>query len=100
MRAWFIQSVDLEKFNASELPYVTYVEDIGLPTQESVKFSNIKQLFNSANNAYEEYRKRNPNRHIMSCEFPCKPSDHCRDLRRKHFLEKATILIWFKCQSL
>jgi hypothetical protein len=57
VRAWFIQSVDLVKFNASDISYVSYDEKIGLPVQECVKFSNIKHLFQSANNAYTEYTK-------------------------------------------
>lgn len=57
VRAWFIQSVDLVKFNTSDPSYVSYDENIGLPVQESVKFSNLKQLFQSANNAYTEYTK-------------------------------------------
>jgi len=57
VRAWFIQSVDLAKFNASDPSYVSYNENIGLPVQEIVKFSNLKKLFQSANNAYNEYTK-------------------------------------------
>jgi hypothetical protein len=57
VRAWFIQSVDLAKFNASDPSYVSYNENIGLPVQESVKFYNIRKLFQIANNAYTEYTK-------------------------------------------
>lgn len=57
VRAWFIQSVDLVKFNSSDPSYVSYDENIGLPAQESIKFINLKQLFQSANNAYTEYIK-------------------------------------------
>lgn len=57
VRAWFIQSVDLAKFNASDPSYVSYNENIGLPVQEKAMFSSLKQLFQSANNAYTEYTK-------------------------------------------
>jgi hypothetical protein len=57
VRAWFIQSVDLAKFNTSDPSYVSYDENIGIPVQKCVKFSNMKQLFQSANNAYTEYIK-------------------------------------------
>lgn len=57
VHAWFIQSVDLVKFNASDPYYVSYNENIGLPIQESIKFSNLKQLFQNANSAYTEYIK-------------------------------------------
>jgi hypothetical protein len=57
VRAWFIQSVDLVKFNASNPSYLSYDENIGLPVQEIVEFSNLNKLQQSANNAYTEYLK-------------------------------------------
>jgi hypothetical protein len=57
VKAWFIQSVDLNKFNNADPLYMSYDEDIGIPFQETVKFQSIKQLFNAANNAYNNYVK-------------------------------------------
>lgn len=56
-RAWFIQSVDLVKFNSSDSSYISYDEDIGLPIQKIIKFDNIKTMFQKANNAYSNYLK-------------------------------------------
>lgn len=55
--AWFIQSSDLNKFNASDKSYVSYDEDIGIPFQEKSVFHSLKALFQSANNAYKDYAK-------------------------------------------
>lgn len=55
VRAWFIQSVDLNKFDESDPSCISFNENIGIPIQESVKFSHLKQLFHSANNAYKKY---------------------------------------------
>lgn len=54
VRAWFIQSCDLDKFNASDPSYLSYTDDIGLPMQEEV-IIQLKQMFQHANNAYNDY---------------------------------------------
>lgn len=53
--AWFIQSVDMEKFNDGNQNYAKYDCDIGLPMQEVKKFSNLRALLESAKNAYKDY---------------------------------------------
>lgn len=55
--AWFIQSSDIAMFNAGDDSYISYTEDIGLPLQVKVAFPSMKQLFQSANGAYEAYKK-------------------------------------------
>jgi hypothetical protein len=54
-RAWFIQSVDLKKFNESDLSYVSYTEDIGLPIQKNINIKSLKTMFINSNNAYNDY---------------------------------------------
>lgn len=55
-RAWFIQSVDLTKFNNGQRSYVSFEDDIGLPLQESVQFNSVKDMFRGANDAYATYK--------------------------------------------
>jgi hypothetical protein len=57
VRAWFIQSVDLNKFNLSDPSYKSYTDDIGLPIQNTVAYQTLKQLFYITNNAYIDYVK-------------------------------------------
>jgi hypothetical protein len=54
-RAWFIQSVDLNKFNASDTGYISYTDDIGLPLQENMSVLSLRKLFSVANNSYNNY---------------------------------------------
>jgi hypothetical protein len=57
MVAWFIQSVDLDKFNSGDQNYISYDNDIGLPLQKTQTFSTLRAVFDSAKNAYAEYEK-------------------------------------------
>jgi hypothetical protein len=55
IKAWFIQSVDLKKFNSGDEKYACYNEKIGLPLQKYIKFNNLRQAFAAAKNAYTDY---------------------------------------------
>jgi hypothetical protein len=55
--AWFIQSVDIVAFNAGKL-VVRYDDDIGLPLQTRVTFNSINDMFQTANGAYDMYKKK------------------------------------------
>jgi hypothetical protein len=53
--AWFIQSVDLNKFNASDTECVSYTDDIGLPIQENISVPSLCKLFRTADDSYNNY---------------------------------------------
>jgi hypothetical protein len=54
--AWFVRSVDLDKFNNSDGTYISYEEDIGLPLQQRVKFGTVGKMFSEAKNAYKVFK--------------------------------------------
>jgi hypothetical protein len=56
IRAWFIRSVDLKKFNEGCSDYISYTENIGLPVQETVMFNSVDELLEKTKNAYSDYR--------------------------------------------
>jgi hypothetical protein len=56
-KAWFIQSVDLKKFNNGQDDYINYKENIGIPIQETIKFSSLKELFKNADDAYSKFKE-------------------------------------------
>tara|TARA_A100001015_G_scaffold317155_1_gene433328 strand:- start:16 stop:840 length:825 start_codon:yes stop_codon:yes gene_type:complete len=56
-KAWFIQSIDINRFNLDTSSCVTYDEDIGLPLQRTVPFMDLRTLYIKANNAYNNYIK-------------------------------------------
>ena len=56
--AWFIRSVDLDKFNTNGRDYISYNDNIGLPIQERMRFNNMNDMLALANNAYTNYKTR------------------------------------------
>lgn len=56
-RAWFIQSIDLNKFNSSDLKYLDTTEDIGIPLQKVLSYTSLDDLFINSYNAYDNYIK-------------------------------------------
>lgn len=55
VHAWYIQSIDLKKFNASDTSCISYNDNIGLPHQEYVDIASVRDMFRIANNAYGMY---------------------------------------------
>lgn len=57
IRAWFIRSVDLKKFNEGDTMEncMSYTEDIGLPIQQPVKFNSVDEMLEKTKNAYDDY---------------------------------------------
>jgi hypothetical protein len=56
VRAWFIQSVDLTKFNNNEVS-VSYDDKIGFPLQKTQTFKDLRTLFKESNGAYDDFKK-------------------------------------------
>ena len=54
-RAWFIRAVNTEKFGNGGNDYIDYGLDIGIPLQQYVKFSTMREMYNTANKAYSSY---------------------------------------------